>query len=75
MLDRLSVVGAQASARSASLGLREVVRLQEMDVENLKFPSDCFDTVVDTFSLCVFTDPVRGRLAYDFHPPHLMTLC
>eukprot|EP00904_Undaria_pinnatifida_P008810 jgi/Undpi1/5059/HiC_scaffold_19.g08411.m1 len=47
----------QASARSASLGMGGLVRLQQMDVEDLKFPSGTFDTVVDTFSLCVFTDP------------------
>lgn len=39
--------------------MKDLVRLQQMDVEDLKFPSDTFDTVVDTFSLCVFSDPVR----------------
>lgn len=51
---------AQASARAASLGVGGMVRFQEMDAEDLGFPSDCFDTVVDTFSLCVFADPVGG---------------
>lgn len=50
---------AKASARSASLNMGGLVRLREMDVEDLDYPSDSFDTVVDTFSLCVFPDPVR----------------
>ncbi|CAN0407835.1 unnamed protein product, partial [Ectocarpus sp. 13 AM-2016] len=50
----------QASSRSESLGMKRLVKLSVMDAENLGFPSEAFDTVVDTFSLCVFSDPVRA---------------
>ncbi|CAM9948909.1 unnamed protein product [Pylaiella littoralis] len=47
----------QASLRSESLGMKPLVKLSVMDVEHLGFSSEAFDTVVDTFSLCVFSDP------------------
>lgn len=49
----------QASSRMESLGMKGLVKLSAMDVEHLEYPSKMFDTVVDTFSLCVFSDPVR----------------
>ncbi|CBN74913.1 conserved unknown protein [Ectocarpus siliculosus] len=48
---------SQASSRSESLGMERLVKLSVMDAEHLGFPSEAFDTVVDTFSLCVFSDP------------------
>ena len=36
------------------------IEFATMDVENLEFPDASFDTVVDTFSLCVFPDPVAA---------------
>jgi len=32
-------------------------RLKLMDAENLEFSSDSFDSVIDTFSFCTFSDP------------------
>ncbi|CAM9577230.1 unnamed protein product, partial [Ectocarpus fasciculatus] len=48
---------SQASSRSESLGMKRLVKLSVMDAEHLSFPSEAFDAVVDTFSLCVFSDP------------------
>ena len=38
----------------------EQVSLQEMDVERLAFPDGAFDTVLDSYSLCVFSNPVTA---------------
>jgi len=52
---------SQARAKSANLRLDESqIQFQAMDVEKLEFPDASFDTVVDTFSLCVFQNPVAA---------------
>lgn len=38
------------------------IRLQQMDVQNLRFEDDTFDTVVASFVFCSVPDPVRGLL-------------
>lgn len=50
---------AQAKEKAKFLDFEtSKVRFQEADVTNMSlFPDDSFDTVVDTFSLCVFRDP------------------
>lgn len=51
MLDR-------ARKRAESMGA--IVNLMEMDVQNLKFPDNTFDTVFATFVFCSVPDPVAG---------------
>ncbi|MBW2209003.1 MAG: class I SAM-dependent methyltransferase [Deltaproteobacteria bacterium] len=36
------------------------VELLEMDIQNLSFPDDTFDTVFATFVFCSVPDPIRG---------------
>jgi len=51
----------QAKTKSAGLSLDESqIEFRTMDAEQLDFPDNTFDTVVDTFSLCVFPDPVAA---------------
>jgi methyltransferase OMS1 len=50
----LSAAGRQA----AQLGLQADLRL--MDAHRLDFPERSFDTVVSTFGLCAFSDPVAA---------------
>ncbi len=38
------------------------VRLQQMDVQNLEFEDDTYDTVVASFVFCSVPDPVRGLM-------------
>ncbi len=38
------------------------VHLRQMDVQNLEFEGDTFDTVVATFVFCSVPDPVRGLM-------------
>lgn len=52
--------GMLAEARAKCDSLNFPVNLQVMDVEHLAFPDATFDTVVDTFSLCVFNDPIAA---------------
>lgn len=51
MLDR-------AEKRSEVLGIE--VKLQEMDVQQLTFPSQSFDTIFAAFVFCSVPDPVQG---------------
>lgn len=52
---------SQAKTKSADLKLdKSQIEFRTMDVEQLDFPDGTFDTVVDTFSLCVFPDPVAA---------------
>ena len=50
---------AQASKKASSLHLPSPSFLTA-DIVNLPFGDNSFDTVVDTFSLCVFTDPLAA---------------
>eukprot|EP00624_Nannochloropsis_granulata_P004426 evm.model.NODE_31977_length_99932_cov_29.870142.7 len=51
----------EARAKAALLGLgEERVRFQEMDVAKLMFADGTFDCVCDTFSLCVYPDPLKA---------------
>jgi len=51
----------EARAKAARLGLgEERVRFQEMDVAKLMFSDGSFDCVCDTFSLCVYLDPLQA---------------
>ncbi len=47
-----------ASRKARKQGLE--VSIQEMDAEKLEFPDNAFDTVVDSLSLCTFTQPVQA---------------
>jgi len=38
------------------------VHLEQMDVQNLEFPDNTFDTVVASFVFCSVPDPVRGLI-------------
>lgn len=38
------------------------VRLQQMDVQNLQFEDNTFDTVVASFTFCSVPDPLRGLM-------------
>jgi ubiquinone/menaquinone biosynthesis C-methylase UbiE len=44
-------------------GLNVAVRLQEMDVQELAFPDQFFDTILATFVFCSVSDPVIGLRA------------
>ncbi|CAM9355174.1 unnamed protein product [Chrysoparadoxa australica] len=50
----------QAQARAGELGISKLVTLRQMDVEKLDFPDGSFDSVVDTFGLCVFPNPTAA---------------
>ena len=47
-----------AEKRAQKLGLN--AEFQQMDAENLDFPTDHFDTVASTMTLCTFIDPASA---------------
>ncbi|MBD3277446.1 MAG: methyltransferase domain-containing protein [Candidatus Aegiribacteria sp.] len=49
----------KASEKAHELGL-QTIELREMDVEDLDYPDDRFDTVISTFVFCTVPDPVAG---------------
>jgi methyltransferase OMS1 len=50
---------AEARARGQQLPVGALLSLRQADVECLPFDDDSFDCVIDTFSLCVYPDPVQ----------------
>ena len=51
---------AQAKLKLDSILEADRVSLVQGTVEAMPFDSDSFDSVVDTFSLCVYSDPVKA---------------
>lgn len=49
----------KAERRRKELGL-ENVKLMLMDVQNLEFEDNTFDTIVSTFVFCTVPDPIKG---------------
>ena len=49
---------SRARAKAEKQGLK--IRLRQMDVQNLEFEDDSFDTVVASFVFCSVPDPVKG---------------
>ncbi len=49
-----------ARARDKAATRQVKVRLQQMDVQQLQFPDNTFDTVVLSFVFCSVPDPLRG---------------
>jgi phosphatidylethanolamine/phosphatidyl-N-methylethanolamine N-methyltransferase len=47
-------------AEERATGLKVKVRLQQMDVQNLEFEDNTFDTVAASFVFCSVPDPARG---------------
>jgi len=50
----------RATEKARKLGM-EIV-LQQMDVQNLNFEDDIFDTVMATFVFCSVPDPIKGLI-------------
>jgi len=36
-----------------------LVEMKQMDAQNMEFGNDSFDSVVETFALCSYPDPVK----------------
>ncbi|KAK9865284.1 hypothetical protein WJX84_009694 [Apatococcus fuscideae] len=56
-LDLSTGMLSQAERRAEALALSSHILFQKGDVTQLPFQDGCFDSVVDTFSLCVFEKP------------------
>ncbi|UCD72207.1 MAG: methyltransferase domain-containing protein [Syntrophobacterales bacterium] len=52
--------GMLARARSKAENKKVKVDLVDMDVQDLHFDDQCFDTIVGTFVFCSVPDPIRG---------------
>lgn len=53
--------GMLKKARQRAKGLKNVT-LYEMDVQNLQFPDNFFDTIVATCVFCSVPDPIKGLI-------------
>lgn len=49
-----------ARAKEKAARVQVKVELRQMDVQNLEFPDNSFDTVLATLVFCTVPDPVRG---------------
>ena len=59
-LDLSEAMLDQARAKARLISSYEPVRFVQGDSQALPFDDNSFDSVVDTFSLCVYTDPVKA---------------
>eukprot|EP00892_Ulva_mutabilis_P011715 jgi/Ulvmu1/8916/UM005_0007.1 len=57
MIDLSEGMLSRAETKAASLQLDHRIGFIPGDVQDLPFPTSTFDTVTDTFSFCVFSDP------------------
>jgi methyltransferase OMS1 len=57
-LEMITIAARRANSDGKVIG--QPIAFQPADVANLPFPDNTFDTVVDTFSLCVFPNPEKA---------------
>ncbi|CAA7601576.1 Methyltransferase type 11 [Acididesulfobacillus acetoxydans] len=52
--------GMLSKAKARAQEAKALVKLYEMDAQNMEFPDDSFDTVVATCVFCSVSDPIKG---------------
>jgi ubiquinone/menaquinone biosynthesis C-methylase UbiE len=67
----------EARAKAKMMAISGVIDLVQGNVQKLPFEDNTFDSVVDTFSLCVYPDPVQAlkEMARVAKPGVLMPWC